>query len=139
MAQGSKRRRLDPAAPLGEQFQALRQIPNLDLQDCRAIVALLNQDHKKTGAHVAKKRWIAYPNACVALGDPLLIDSSRFPCLSVAKVVQHKVNSCEFFKECLLEALRDNNNELDMVVFWDEAVPGNVLAPDLRRKAGLTY
>eukprot|EP00438_Fugacium_kawagutii_P006671 Skav225123 [mRNA] locus=scaffold1239:313913:321795:+ [translate_table: standard] len=103
------------------------------------IVALLNSDEKQTGAYVGKNRRVAYPNACVALGTPLLIDSRKFPCLSVAKVVQHKVNSCHFFKACLQEALRSSPDGLDIVVFWDESVPGNVLAPDLRRKSGLTY
>ena len=32
-----------------------------------------------------------------------------------------------------------NNNILELVLAWDLAVPGNILAPDLRRKAALTY
>ena len=28
---------------------------------------------------------------------------------------------------------------MELTLFWDEAVPGNPLSPDLSRKAGLTY
>eukprot|EP00438_Fugacium_kawagutii_P026057 Skav206835 [mRNA] locus=scaffold637:19263:20726:+ [translate_table: standard] len=139
MAQTRKRRRLDPTDTLAEQFQSLRQIPNLKIEDCRAVVELLNQNQEKTGRRVASRPKQKYPNACVAVGQSLKIDSVQFPCLDISKVVQNKVSCCNFFKDCLRDALQLNNNELDIVVFWDESVPGNVLAPDLRRKAALTY
>ena len=35
--------------------------------------------------------------------------------------------------------LKEHGPQLHLVLAWDEATPGNVLQPDLQRKAAMTY
>ena len=44
-----------------------------------------------------------------------------------------------FFCDMIRHTIEREGPYLELVVAWDEAVPGNVLAPDLTRKAAMTY
>ena len=72
---------------------------------------------------------------------PLEVDGKKIEMnlFSIAAMTQNKINSCSLFRECLETALEKTGNCLDVLLFWDEAVPGNPLAPDLRRKSAMSY
>ena len=136
------KRKLDAHDPLLEQFQALRQVPTLSHKQCRSVMELLNMDKCQTGKRSCGQKEHLYPLASKALrnvtvcGEGKELDLLLF---SVVECTQNKLNSCPFFHDCLAEAVVACNAELELLVFWDEIVPGNVLAPDLRRKAAATY
>ena len=43
------------------------------------------------------------------------------------------------FPQMLQDIVGKHGSELSLVLAWDEAVPGNILQPDLPRKSALTY
>ena len=136
------KRKLDADAPLKEQFQALRQVPSLSHTQCRSVMELLNVDKVETGKRSCTRKEQLYPEAARALRRVTVCGENKELTLllfSVVECTQNKLNSCPFFHDCLAEAVQANNYELELVVSWDEIVPGNVLAPDLRRKAAATY
>ena len=59
--------------------------------------------------------------------------------VSLPALVQRKVDSCALFQECFRQALQKKRNHLELLIYWDEAVPGNPLSPDLSRKSALWY
>ena len=137
-----KRKKLEADASFQNQFQALRQITSLTHTQCRQVIELLHIDEKKTGARTGQRVQHKYPVSLPALRKATVeVEGKqlRIPRFSLPEMVQLKANSSSFFKECLSHAMRTNDNTLELVVAWDETVPGNVLAPDLRRKAALTY
>ena len=58
---------------------------------------------------------------------------------SLPGLLQAKCNHSNFFRQMLQDIVRTHGSELSLVLAWDEAVPGNILQPDLRRKSALTY
>lgn len=137
-----KRRKLDADASFAQQFQALRQVPSLTQAQCHQVIDLLHCDEKRTGARSCQRLQQKYPVALPALREVIAESEEKtlnIPVFSVAEAVQMKVNTSCFFKECLFHAMAANDNNLELVFAWDEAVPGNILAPDLRRKAAPTY
>ena len=137
-----KRRKLEAAASFQDQFQALRQLPSLAQTQCRQVIELLHSDESRTGVRTCQRVQQKYPVSLPALRQVTLEVEGKqldIPFFSLAEAVQMKVNTSRFFKDCLAHAMAANNSVLELVVAWDEAVPGNILAPDLRRKAALTY
>ena len=137
-----KRKKLDSNASFDEQFQALRQLPSLSHAQCRQVIDLLHCDQKRTGVRSGQLPHQKYPVALPALRNITLEVQEQklsIPFFSIADTVHKKVNRSVFFKECLADAMASHNDTLELVVAWDEAVPGNILAPDLRRKSALTY
>ena len=137
------KRRLDTNAPLGAQYQHLcHEIPKLQGNLARQVLDVLHAGEKETGRGVASRLSNIYPAASPTLRKiPLHADHAEkhLYVASLPHLVQSKVNSCALFRSSLKWALEKTGPHLELVVFWDEAVPGNVLNPDLRRKAGLTY
>ena len=136
------KRKLDADAPLKEQFQALRQVASLNHRQCRSVMELVNVDKVDTGKRSCSRKEQLYPDAARALRNVTVCGENTELTLllfSVVERTQNKLNSCPFFHDCLAEVVQAHNYELELLVFWDEIVPGNVLAPDLRRKAAATY
>eukprot|EP00435_Cladocopium_sp_Y103_P043455 s3074_g12.t1 len=95
-----KRRRLDPQAPPKEQFSALRQIRTLTQAECREIVGLLHEDDagKKTCSRLAH----VHPKALPCLRElrvPAENGEMTVHYMSLAELVQAKVNACPFYAE----------------------------------------
>lgn len=141
MAQ-SKRPRLDLARPASEQFQVLRSISKLNKDTCREILSLLRSDGTTTGKRTCSRTSQIYPDKdvvfkkiTVGTGNATL----ELPVLDLPAIVQKKVTACPFFSASLQDALNRSGNIQDILVFWDETTPGNILSPDLQRKSALTY
>ena len=137
-----KKRKLCPEDTLLEQFHCLRQIPQLSHADCRRVLELLNDDKDHKGTFTASKVHQKFPVTLPAVRELVLQDGKErcvFHVFSLPECFQNKVNACPAFAESFDIALEASQNALELVLFWDEAVPGNVLAPDLRRKAALCY
>ena len=136
------KRKLTPADPLVEQFQTLRQVKSLSHVQCREVLTLLNQGAQKTGKRAGTQNKHKYPVASLAVRQvPLRVAEKEIllQMFSLPQLTQNKVSACPLFRECFLAALQKSGNSLDLLVYWDEAVLGNVLAPDLRRKSAMTY
>eukprot|EP00435_Cladocopium_sp_Y103_P024579 s448_g6.t1 len=138
----TRRRKLSSSDSLLDQFQSLRQIRTLTHVQCREVMTLLNHGEEKTGKRSAAKEHMLYPVASPAAREIALqvcdVSVSRHM-FSLPAITQNKINACPFFRECFEAALQKHNNALELLLYWEEAVPGNVLAPDLRRKAAMTY
>ena len=136
------KRKLAAADPLLEQFQTLRQIKTLSHAQCREVMTLLNRGEEQTGGRAATREKHVYPFASGAIRQVPLQDEDRSVSLhmfSLPEITQKKIDACLFFRECFESALATTGTSLELLVYWDEAVPGNILAPDLRRKAAMTY
>eukprot|EP00435_Cladocopium_sp_Y103_P020922 s188_g5.t1 len=66
-------------------------------------------------------------------------ENGKLAVVSLPKLLQAKCDVSFFFRQMLKEVIRRRGPHLELVMAWDEAVPGNVLSPDLSRKAGMTY
>ena len=138
------KRKVDPEAPLLEQLQHLRQsIPRLNASLAREVLQVLRPaEHGDSGKYAGTRRKHVYPAALPAL-RLVSVDSSNgsvdFSMMSLASLLQSKVDACPLFKEGILSVLQRKGHALELALFWDEAVPGNILSPDLRRKSALTY
>lgn len=136
------KRKLNAEDSFTEQFQALRQVKSLTHVQCRSVMTLLNADQERQGTRSCTKEHQLYPAAAPAARRvPLEVGGKRIEVnmFSIANVTQNKINACPLFRESLEVALKKNRNNLDLLLFWDEAVPGNALAPDLRRKSAMAY
>ena len=136
------KRKLNADVSMSEQFQTLRQVKSLTHVQCRSVMTLLNADQKKRGTRSCSRAHQLYPAAEPAVRKvPLEVDGKKIEMnlFSIAAMTQNKINSCSLFRECLETALEKTGNCLDVLLFWDEAVPGNPLAPDLRRKSAMSY
>ena len=125
-----------------DQFQSLRQIKTLSHAQCREVMTLLSRGEEKTGGRAATREKHLYPFASGAIRQVSLRDEDRSIPLymfSLSEITQKKIDACPFFRECFEAALETRGPSLELLVYWDEAVPGNILAPDLRRKAAMTY
>eukprot|EP00438_Fugacium_kawagutii_P012129 Skav222178 [mRNA] locus=scaffold3784:42209:44188:- [translate_table: standard] len=137
-----KRPRLDLTRPASEQFQVLRSISKLNKETCREILSLLHSDGATSARRTCSRTSQIYPDKAevfkkitVGTGN----DTLELPVLNLPAVVQKKVTACPFFSASLQDALDRHGNIQDILVFWDETTPGNVLNPDLQRKSALTY
>ena len=143
-AQGRmSKRKLDTSAPLVQQYQHLcAEVPKLSGDLARQVLEVLHAGEEVTGRHAASKAKHKYPSTLPALRTiPIHADSAEKPIhvMSLPQLVQSKVNSCALFRSSLEWAIKKKGPSLELLLFWDEAVPGNVLNPDLKRKAALTY
>ena len=137
-----KKRRLSAEDDLLSQYHTLRQIPTLSHADCRKVLQLLNDDKEQKGTFVASRTENKFPVTMPALRDLVIRDEQEeclFHAFSLPECVQNKVKACKAFAELFEMALTASSNALELLLFWDETTPGNVLAPDLRRKAAMWY
>lgn len=138
-----KKRRLDLDAPLRSQLQhILQSLPKLDVSTARQVVQLLHADQKQSGSGTGHNRRDVFPEGVASLVQVSL--SPEHPkrhmwMLSFPQALQRKINSCALFADMFAQALKATRNKMELTLFWDEAVPGNPLSPDLSRKSGLTY
>lgn len=138
------KRTLEPQAPVLDKLQHLRTaIPRLHASLAREVLYVLRPEEQgDSGKYIGSRRKHVFPKALPALRR-VSVDSSEkspdFSMMSLCSLLQSKVDACSLFKEGLLSVLQRRGHALDLALFWDEAVPGNPLAPDLRRKSALTY
>lgn len=147
-----KKRKLDLEAPLENQLKGILQgIPKLDVQTAREFLQLLHADDKHTGRGTGHKRKQLFPEALATM-QPYPLDVAhprrQMWMVSLPALLQRKVDSCALFRECFRQALQKRcfrqalqkrRNHLEVLIYWDEAVPGNPLSPDLARKSALWY
>lgn len=137
-ASGTKRQRLDPEATKSEQFHILRRIPGLNSSTARAVVALLQADG--SGSRTCASRKTKFPLVHHLVQEINIGDHAKgMAVASLPRLLQEKCNHSQFFRDMLQDIVRTHGPELSLVLAWDEAVPGNILQPDLRRKCALTY
>ena len=115
-----KRRRLDPQAPPKEQFSALRQIRTLTQAECREVVALLHEDDagRKTCSRLSQVHPKALPclrELRVATDDGML----TVYYMSLAEMVQTKVNTCPFYAESV-RRIRDLDSRHVRFVLYEK-------------------
>lgn len=141
---GMGKRKLDTAAPLAQQLQQLRAaVPKLNASLAREVLGVFRAEEKETGKGAGLRRKHAHPTALPALRQLSLEgqdDSKKELCMIfLPDIIQAKVDSCPVYAEGLMQLLPKKSDALELLLFWDEAVPGNPLAPDLRRKSAMTY
>ena len=137
------KRKLDTSAPLAQQYQHLcAEVPKLSGELARQVLEVLHAGEESTGKRAAHRAKHAYPAALPALRQiPIHATSAekQIYVMSLPQLIQSKVNSCALFRSSLEWAIKKKGPSLELLLFWDEAVPGNVLSPDLQRKSALTY
>eukprot|EP00435_Cladocopium_sp_Y103_P048206 s1331_g14.t1 len=132
------KRKLDPSATPVEQFQSLRQIRGLSHEDCRRVITLLRDDEQ--GAATCRKQHLKYPQATKLLREVKLPDSNLAIHLNtVPDLIQEKADGCGLFAYMMLQALKKGCNALTLLLFADDANPGNILAARHPRKSNLYY
>eukprot|EP00435_Cladocopium_sp_Y103_P059873 s2323_g21.t1 len=132
------KRKLDPSDTPVEQFQALRQIRGLSQEDCRRVIGLLRDDER--GAATCRKDAQKYPQASKLLREVKLPDTNLVVHLNtVPDLLQEKIEQCGLFAHMMKEALKKGSNALTLLMFADEANPGNILAARHPRKSNLYY
>lgn len=142
-AQGRmSKRKLDKSAPLAQQYQHLcAEVPKLSGELARQVLEVLHAGEESTGKRAAHRAKHAYPAALPVLRQiPIHATSAekQIYVVSLPQLIQSKVNSCALFRSSLEWAIKKKGRSLELLLFWDEAVPGNVLSPDLQRKSALT-
>ena len=135
-ADRSKRPRLDPDASKKEQFEILRRVKGLNSATARSIVTLLQADG--SGTRTCANRKAKFPTVH-NLVHRLDIGHGSESLASLPRLLQEKCHQSDFFRQMLRDIVGNHGPELSLVLAWDEAVPGNILQPDLRRKSALTY
>ena len=139
----AKRRKISDGDTIAEKFHALRQIPGLSAAKCREVLSLLGDDESQRGENNAcKSRKLRYPKVMDMVSKIRLSSAEDDGCMavvSVPKLLQAKCDASPFFCDMIRHIIEREGPYLELVVAWDEAVPGNVLAPDLTRKAAMTY
>ena len=138
------KRKLDASAPVGKQLQQLRAaVPKLNASLAREVLGVFRAEEKETGKGAGLRRKLAHPIACSALRHVSLEgqdDRKQELCMIfLPDIIQAKVDSCPVYAEGLLQLLQKKGHAVELLLFWDECVPGNVLSPDLRRKSAMTY
>ena len=140
--QAMKRRRLNPRDDSATQFQTLRQIQSLKPHQCRAVVQLLREDD--AGGRTCQRQAESHPMAFPCLRT--LTAPGKTPdqmvqvhCMSLPRLVQAKVDTCPLYRDLLHQTLKANDNTLTLILYSDEVTGGNVLHPDLNKKANLCY
>ena len=132
------KRKLNAEDAPAEQFQALRQIRGLSQADCRRVIALLRDDEQ--GQATCRAQHLKYPEAGALLREVTLQESKLVVYVNtLPDLIQEKTNRCALFAHMLAEAIRTNGNMLTLLIFSDEANPGNILAARHPRKSNLVY
>ena len=132
------KRKLYPSDTPVQQFQALRQIRGLSQEDCRRVIGLLRDDG--LGAATCRKNAQKYPHAAKLLREVTVPDTNLVVHLNtVLDLLQEKINHCGLFASMMKQALQVQGPALTLLVFADEANPGNILAARHPRKSNLYY
>ena len=132
------KRKLYPSDTPVQQFQALRQIRGLSQEDCRRVIGLLRDDG--LGAATCRKNAQKYPQAAKLLREVTVPDTNLVVHLNtVLDLLQEKINHCGLFASMMKQALQVQGPALTLLVFADEANPGNILAARHPRKSNLYY
>ena len=130
---------LDQNAKPSEQFEFLREIQGVTATAARRIIAHLRDDGQGRGT--SKRKRLKFPKVSdvvttITFGDPCC----HMAVTSVPDLLQAKCDGSQFFfSESMAYVLKEHGPQLHLVLAWDEATPGNVLQPDLQRKAAMTY
>ena len=67
-------------------------------------------------------------------------DKVQLPVVNVVSLIQYLVSQQGAFGKLLLEAaLAASGQPLQLIVYYDDLIPGNVMAPDHQRKSTLVY
>ena len=132
------KRKLNPSDPPVRQFQALRQIRGLSQEDCRRVIGLLRDDDR--GAGTCRKTPQKYPQAGKLLREVTVPDTNLVVHLNtVPDLLQEKITHCGLFASMMKQALLRGSPALTLLLFADEANPGNILAARHPRKSNLYY
>ena len=140
MGRGAGRKRSwDDAATCADQLRALRAVPGVPQTRCRELVAFLRGDSR--GQSCGKNKGEIFRDikhifrTLKPFGDiPLEVPYNALP-----ELINYKVSACPLFAAQMAAALDAANGSVTLVLFSDEATPGNVLAPVLERKCNLYY
>ena len=122
-----------------EQFACLREIPGLSAADCREVIARLRDDGK--GVTTCRAPAVKFPVAhkmlqAVKLPGP---KGLTVHCNSLSMLVAEKVQRSPLYATLLQAAMKASQNQLTLIIFSDEANPGNVLHARHPRKTNLVY
>eukprot|EP00435_Cladocopium_sp_Y103_P004786 s4498_g1.t1 len=135
----TKKRKLNADDDALKQFQALRQLPKLNQSDCRDVIRLLRDDD--VGKRTGTREQHAYPNAAKLVcrlwsgaNKTVAVHVNRLP-----ELLQAKVEACPLYARLLSDAWERHRGELTLVVFSDDATPGNILAPRQPKKSCMIY
>jgi hypothetical protein len=133
-----KRKLVADASP-AEQFHTLRQIPGLSAADCREVIHLLREDDK--GVHTCHRQEQKFPEASKMMREVRLpgVNGLVFHYNSLPELVYEKTLRCPLFATMMKEAMKVANGNLTLVIFSDEANPGNILHGRHPRKTNLVY
>ena len=121
-----------------------KSIPGLQATQCRKVVSLLNEGGKggRTCSTASAQHDITHP----LLQEVALNQSSSdnkdvtMHMLSFSRHGAIQGQTAILCTEgCYRKLLRENQNELTLIYYADEANAGNILAPKHPRKAQLTY
>lgn len=135
-----KRRRLSADDAPADQFQALRQIPSLSHQDCRAVIALLSGQDRIS--RTSTRATQLYKDAWECLRDiqvPTATGHLPVPCMSLPEMIRVKMKNCPLYAAAFEEMVQKQGHHLRMILHVDDAQGGNVLAPLQARKGTLVY
>ena len=122
-----------------QQFHCLRQLTNLSQADCREVIGLLRDD--ELGRRTGTRQEQVYPLASNLIrqlwsGETQDVEVfvNSLPCL-----LQAKVDACPLFARLLSDAWEEHGGQLTMVIFSDDATPGNILAARQPKKSCMMY
>ena len=124
--------------PLTE-FQTLRQLPRLSLTDCRQVIGLLREDD--AGQSTASRERHVYPNASKLVQKHWSGVNKDVPVYvnSLPDLLQAKIDACPLYARLLSDAWNEYDGKLTLVVFSDDATPGNILAARQPKKSCMVY
>ena len=120
------KRKLRWDATPAEQFACLRDIPGLSASDCREVIGRLREDDK--GVATCQAAQLKFPVAHKLLRSVTLPGPKGLTVYysSLSLLVAEKVQGSPLFATLLQEA-GELQNQLTLIIFSDEANPGNVL------------
>ena len=135
----SKKRKLSVDDDPLTQFQTLRQLPRLSRADCRQVIGLLRDD--EAGQKTASREYHMYPKASKLMQKQWSGEKKDVPVFvnSFPDLLQAKVDACPLYRRLLSEAWEDYDGKLTLVLFSDDATPGNILAPRQTKKSCMMY
>ena len=135
------RKRLREEHKPAQQFAALRQVKSLSLEECRSVVSLLqgNDAGKRTCSRMSQKYTEALPCLRAVTVPKWSGETLSVPCMSLQAMLQAKIQACPLYAANFAAAARSTKNNLNLILYTDEAHGGNVLAATHARKATLVY
>ena len=122
-----------------DKFRCLRQVPGLTSQQCRDVLDIVHEEEGESFRHTAKAQAQKFPEASKMIREIKLPGNGVMAIASLPQVLNAKLQKSTFLQEMAARAVKQHGNQWDLILAWDEATPGNVLRPDLERKAALTY